>query len=197
MPVSGPLYTAQHPLFSMFIGGLAAHQAQDRETIASLFKNIISGTRGVSDLPPFSALSEIKLASPFHASYADQKSGTERPPSLARAPIDLELDRRESGGWGGVRRRAGAWVEDAVVGTRGGGIEGAGRAFEFCLTLDFLICVVGPTPTAPEMNYNSWLLDGFHVRPGGGVLEICGRMRIEVRDLVGFWVVSEGGLGYM
>lgn len=48
MPVSGPLYTAQHPLFSMFIGGLVAYQAQDREIIGSLFKNIISGTRGVS-----------------------------------------------------------------------------------------------------------------------------------------------------
>ena len=50
MPVSGGLYTAQHPLFSMFIGGLVAYREQDREVIRNLFKNIISGTRGVSSL---------------------------------------------------------------------------------------------------------------------------------------------------
>lgn len=48
MPVSGGLYTAQHPLFSMFIGGLVAYRDQDREVIGDLFRNIISGTRGVS-----------------------------------------------------------------------------------------------------------------------------------------------------
>jgi hypothetical protein len=48
MPVSGSLYTAQHPLFSMFIGGLVAYRDEDRAIIGNLFKNIVSGTRGVS-----------------------------------------------------------------------------------------------------------------------------------------------------
>lgn len=48
MPVDGGLYTAQHPLFSMFIGGLVACREEDRQVIGNLFTSIISGTRGVS-----------------------------------------------------------------------------------------------------------------------------------------------------
>jgi len=47
-PVSGPLFTAQAPLHSAFLGGLVAYDEEDREIVRAWFETIISICRGVS-----------------------------------------------------------------------------------------------------------------------------------------------------
>ena len=47
MPTSGPLYTAQSPLFSVFIAGTVAYEPSDRQVLRDWFSGTVSGTRGV------------------------------------------------------------------------------------------------------------------------------------------------------
>ncbi|CAP65460.1 uncharacterized protein PODANS_6_9613 [Podospora anserina S mat+] len=49
-PISGPLFTAQTPLFALFIGGLVAYDQLDRQAIKSWFDPICKGPRG--NVPP-------------------------------------------------------------------------------------------------------------------------------------------------
>ncbi|KAK0744873.1 fungal-specific transcription factor domain-containing protein [Apiosordaria backusii] len=49
-PISGPLFTAQTPLFAVFIGGLVAYEQDDRRAISAWFDPICEGPRG--NVPP-------------------------------------------------------------------------------------------------------------------------------------------------
>ena len=80
----------------MFIGGLVAYQDRDREIIGNLFKNIISGTRGVS---AFSSQAfwliehqASQLPDSFHESLLTEV-WPECAPGMARSSIDMEVDR--------------------------------------------------------------------------------------------------------
>ena len=48
MPTNGPLFTAQAPLFSIFVAGTVALESTDREVLRDWFVAVIRSTRGVS-----------------------------------------------------------------------------------------------------------------------------------------------------
>ncbi|KAK0659141.1 fungal-specific transcription factor domain-containing protein [Cercophora samala] len=64
-PISGPLFTAQTPLFALFIGGLVAYDQHDRRAISSWFDPICNGPRG--NVPP--AYEALKYAWGWLDSY--------------------------------------------------------------------------------------------------------------------------------
>ena len=47
-PLAGPLYTAQQPLYTVFIGGLVARSFEQRQIIDRFFQTTGSGNRSVS-----------------------------------------------------------------------------------------------------------------------------------------------------
>ncbi|KAK0653129.1 hypothetical protein B0T16DRAFT_455441 [Cercophora newfieldiana] len=57
-PVSGDLFTAQTPLFSVVIGSIVAYKLKDRDLIRAWFEPICEGSRG--NVPPaYEAIKQV------------------------------------------------------------------------------------------------------------------------------------------
>ena len=88
MPCSGPLFTAQAPLYTVFIGGVVASREEDRKIVRHWFEMVGSGTRGVS------SNTIIFKCLIYQNAIGDFLTLVERAPGLERSEIPLGLDGR-------------------------------------------------------------------------------------------------------
>lgn len=109
-PTSGKLFTAQTPLFSVFIGGIVAYKPEDRAVICAWFDPVCKGSRG--NVPPaYAALKQVwdwldkEEAAEFGEGYlwgreapeaADGGGGSAGPRSVVEGSEDVGLGQSEA-----------------------------------------------------------------------------------------------------